>query len=193
MLSSLTSVLFNALPIVAGPGAVVYACLNLQVKPSTNFTALFEVNPNSGANKCMSSVGHSVIVDVSESGATCGEVGYVEAKASSSGGDLCASDESIWNVLYYTKDLPSSKSGSVRSRWYKLTWSNANEITFKENEYIAGAMVCPTEALCSSTIFHWRSGSTGPAYLVSLVVATSLGDIMVDTITATAIVLTGKR
>ncbi|KAI3325199.1 hypothetical protein HD806DRAFT_469088 [Xylariaceae sp. AK1471] len=160
--SVLVFILSYALPITAGPGAEVYACINLGIRPSTNFTVTF--NPISGGNKCMNSVGNAVTIDIYQSGLSCGEIGYVEGKASSSGGDLCATDESIWNLAYNTNKIPNAKSGSVRSRWRKLWGSETNEISFKA--YTTGAQVCGSEALCSATDFYWSTDTKGPAYFI---------------------------
>lgn len=111
----------------------------------------------------MTHQGAPIDITVTNSGLTCGYIGYVEAKASSTWPDLCATDESIWNIGYQTKGLTSNKSGSVKSRWRKMWGSQTNEISFYE--HVPGSMVCGSESMCYSEKFHWDTGSTGPAYV----------------------------
>lgn len=111
----------------------------------------------------MYSIGNPALIDVTESGVTCATVGYVEAKVSSSGGDICATDESIWNVAYATVGLPKNKSGIIKSRWRKQWFSQTNEIAFQGAPN--GAVVCGSKALCDLQTFTWPTSSQGPVYV----------------------------
>ena len=93
------------------------ACVNYQEKPSKNFTVTFD--PNNSQNHCMYHIGSQATTDVTVSGLSCASIGYVEAKVSTSGGDYCSTDESIWNIGYSTQGLPDNKSGNIKTRWRK--------------------------------------------------------------------------
>ncbi|KAI1165328.1 hypothetical protein F5B18DRAFT_611574 [Nemania serpens] len=159
--SAVLAFLSYVLPIAAGPGAGVYACINLISDPTSSYTVTF--NPASGANRCMTPVGNTVTVDVTRGGLTCASLGYVEAKSSSSGGDTCATDESIWNIAYNENGKPNPSSGSIRTRW-RRSGLTSNEISFKES--VPGAAVCGSQAVCAATVFNWRVGSQGPVYFI---------------------------
>lgn len=142
-------------------GANTYACINLVAKSGNNFTVNFD--PNNGQNKCMLQSGSKNSVLVTGSSSTCVSIGYVEAKVSSSGGDLCATDESIWNIGYATSGLPNEKSGNIKSRWRKQWGSQTNEISFYNNP--PGAQVCGSPNLCYSTLYTWDTGSQPNVYV----------------------------
>lgn len=142
-------------------GANVTVCINLQTTPSQKFTVSFD--PRSGANRCMIDIGAPATVDVTQSGLTCAYIGYVEAKESSSGGDTCLTDESIWNIAFSTSGLPNNKSGSISSEWSRPIFSQTNEVWLKS--YPTGSEVCGSAALCNSTECDWPSGTKGPVYV----------------------------
>ncbi|KAI0412557.1 hypothetical protein F5X98DRAFT_391817 [Xylaria grammica] len=160
--SAILCLLSYALPISAGPGAQVYACVSLRTPETHNFTVTF--NPINGANKCMNAVGQPTTIDVYQIGVSCGEIGYVEGKASSSGGDLCATDESDWNLDYHTTGADSEKTGSIRAAWRKEWGANTNAINFRS--WTPGAVACSSEALCTATDFYWSTGTSGPVYFM---------------------------
>ncbi|KAF3161588.1 hypothetical protein TWF225_002715 [Orbilia oligospora] len=146
---------------LAGAGAQVHACVHLSNSVKDPFIVNFDPN---GANQCMNEVGNYKSVTVSSSGITCANIGYVEAKFSSSGGDLCATDPSYWNIGYSTEKLKIPKSGNIKSRWRKQWASPVNEITVKEGP--PGNMVCGSEPLCYSQMFTWDEGTAPNVYFI---------------------------
>ncbi|KAF3283140.1 hypothetical protein TWF970_001125 [Orbilia oligospora] len=147
---------------LAGAGAQVHACVHLSNSVKDPFIVNFD--PNNGANQCMNEVGNYKSVTVSSAGITCAEIGYVEAKFSTSGGNLCATDPSYWNIGYSTEKLKIPKSGNIKSRWRKQWGSPVNEITLKEGP--PGDMVCGSEPLCYSQIFTWDEGTAPNVYFI---------------------------
>ncbi|KAF3172784.1 hypothetical protein TWF788_009373 [Orbilia oligospora] len=147
---------------LAGAGAQVHACVHLSNSVKDPFTVNFD--PNNGANQCMNQVGNYQSVTVSSSGITCAYIGYVEAKFSSSGGDLCATDPSYWNIGYSTEKLRIPKSGNIKSRWRKQWASPVNEIAIKQGP--PGNMVCGSQPLCYSQMFTWDEGTVPNVYFV---------------------------
>lgn len=111
----------------------------------------------------MNSIGNTASLDVSESGMSCVGIGYVEAKTSSSGGDTCASDQSIWNIAYSGTLNTNKKSGTIKSRWRKQWGSQTNEIVFQSAP--GTARVCGSKHLCNSRDYYWETGTSGPAYV----------------------------
>ena len=140
-------------------GAFVHACVNLQIKPSKHFNVHF--SPVDRGNKCMNEIGSDVDVTVNSSGLTCGYIGYAESKASSSGGDFCATQASLYHISYATSGLISEKSGSLRSQWY-YSFFNDDEIALEA--YPNGTKLCSSGSLCDTTSVTWPSG-VGLAYV----------------------------
>jgi hypothetical protein len=66
-------------------------------------SALFQIETGSGAT-----------ISVPNYGFTCASMGHIQSKASSSGGDLCATDDSVWGVSY---------SDGWRSRSILTVWN----------------------------------------------------------------------
>jgi hypothetical protein len=140
-------------------GANVYACVNLQVMPSKFFTVHF--SPVDSGNKCMNPIGSNVDVTVNSSGLTCGSVGYVESKTSSTSGDFCATADHLWHISYNTSGLVAEKSGSMRSQWYR---SLISDDKIELEACPTGAKLCGSRNLCDSTSVRWATG-TGEAYV----------------------------
>jgi hypothetical protein len=150
-----------ALPslVFAGAGANVNACIFLPTKPitplSVNFTA------GGSIDHCMNNTGNNVSFTASQAGVTCGSVGYVEGKSSSSGGDTCATDDSIWVLSYSVAS--TSYSGSTQSTW-SHPFLGDNHINLQQ--YSKGTVVCANANLCTSTSQVWDSGTQGPLYII---------------------------
>ncbi|NJM32499.1 MAG: hypothetical protein HC848_06100 [Limnobacter sp.] len=142
----------------AGAGANVNVCVNLVTKPAVPLVV--NAAPGSGAS-CMYDTGNSVTFTASNAGVTCGSVGYVEAKASSTKGDFCATSESKWPVGYSITG--TSFSGSTQSVWHTSTTSN-NSIDLEN--YASNTVVCNSAALCSGNSTTWNHGTQGPLYII---------------------------
>jgi hypothetical protein len=143
----------------AGAGANINACVYLATDPATPIKFTFKAGGS--ADHCMNAPGQDVAFSVSKAGVTCGSVGYVEEKGSSSGGDICATDTSTW-VLSYSTDQ-GGYSGSVQAHMsHPLFHSNHISI---DNES-KGTYICSTANLCNSTSLEWDSGTQGPLYMI---------------------------
>ena len=135
-------------------GAYIQACVTFQSKPSKPFQVNFD--PFSSENKCMNDVGSAANLTVTSSELTCTFIGYVESKASSSGGDFCASTESLWYLSYGTLGLDSEKSGTAISQW-SYSWINPDVIQLQS--YPLGTQICGEYSLCGDATFSWPSGT----------------------------------
>ncbi|MCS4510459.1 hypothetical protein [Xylophilus ampelinus] len=142
----------------AGAGANVNACVYLTSKPSVPMTV--NVTPGGSGTHCMHEKGHSATLTVSNAGVTCVSVGYVEAKASSSGGDLCATDKSKWPLSYAITG--TAFSGSTQTQWHTGTRNNSIDL----HSPSPGTNVCGQSSLCTSTSWTWNAGTQGPLYII---------------------------
>lgn len=142
----------------AGAGAQVNACVYFATKPATTLTV--SVTPNGSGTHCMNDTGSSTTFQVNTAGVTCGSVGYVEAKASSTKGDLCATDKSRWPLSYSIAG--TAFSGQTQTQWNTGTQNNSMDL----NDQPAGTNVCGGKALCPSTSWTWNAGSQGPLYII---------------------------
>ncbi|KAG4441485.1 hypothetical protein IFR05_003012 [Cadophora sp. M221] len=115
--STLTVIALTGL-VHAGPSANVNACIYLPVEPSRNYTINFKAG--AGTDACMPERGHDAPILVDRKGVICTSVGVVRAKAGSSNGDTCATDQSHWGLSWQTED--KKESGSTNSRWYRSDW-----------------------------------------------------------------------
>jgi len=137
----------------AGAGANFYACVYYQVDPISPIQVSFSVK--SSFTHCMNSIGNANTTTVTSAGLTCASLGYVEEKGSDSGGDLCASDKSIWGPSYVADTLSGSTLSNI---------AYGNSITLYDSSN--GTVVCGSEALCSTTKAPWDKGTQGPIYLI---------------------------
>jgi hypothetical protein len=143
----------------AGAGANMNACVYLPTDPASPLKFMFKAGGS--ADHCMIDKGHDVDFSASKAGVTCGAVGYVEEKGSSSGGDVCATDTSTW-VLSYSTDH-GAYSGSVQAHMsHPLFGSNHINISNQSKE----TYVCSTSNLCNSTSLEWDSGTQGPLFMI---------------------------
>jgi hypothetical protein len=139
----------------AGAGANVYGCVNLTTKPPKPLTV--QLTAGGSGTHCMNDVGSDTNFSAANQGLNCASVGYVESKASSTKGDLCATDESHWMMSYNIED--TSFSGSTNSNWH-----TGNSMSLYDQ--IKNTVVCNTEAICDSTSVSWDSGTQGPIYII---------------------------
>lgn len=149
-------------PAFAGAGTKIQACIYLPSPPSMPWTASFTAG-GSGTH-CMNSNGNNTSFQVTHAGITCGDVGYIEEKGSSSHGDTCATDTSHWVLAYNGTDtgqtIAYSGSTSVELE-SDLTHNHASL-----SNTTAGTNLCTTSNLCTSTGQNWNHGSSGPLYVV---------------------------
>ncbi|KAH0435462.1 hypothetical protein CcaCcLH18_04854 [Colletotrichum camelliae] len=144
---------------LAGSGAVVHVCVYFATKPMQPLTVQWDT---CGSNThCMYCSGKTATTTVTEAGVTCTNIGKVESKSSSSGGDTCNTDRSFWELSYRA----GAYSGSAKSQWVGGgIWHNY--IYLVEKSYSPGTGVCGTEALCPSTQSDWDAGTAPDEYFI---------------------------
>lgn len=149
-----------ALPMFAyaGAGATVNACIYMPTTPSKAFTA--NVTAGGSGTHCMNDTGQNTSIQITQSGLNCSSVGYVEAKASSTKGDTCATDSSTWPSGYSATGFPYS--GATQSTWSGAGTRNSINL----NDASAGTVVCNSPALCNSQSATWDHGTQGPLYII---------------------------
>lgn len=143
---------------MAGAGANVNACIYLPTAPMAPLKAT--VTAGGSGTHCMNDKGNSTTINVTQAGLTCGSVGYVEAKASSTKGDTCATDTSTWPVAYTIGG--TAYSGATQSDWSGA--GTRNSITLQNQT--RGTAVCNSQNLCSGTSATWDHGTQGPVYVI---------------------------
>jgi hypothetical protein len=143
---------------MAGAGAMVNACIYLPTAPITPMQA--NISAGGSGTHCMNDKGNGTTINVTQAGLTCGSVGYVEAKASSTKGDTCATDTSTWPVAYTIGG--TAYSGSTQSDWSGA--GTRNSITLQNQS--GGTAVCNSQNLCSGTSATWDHGTQGPVYVI---------------------------
>lgn len=136
-------------------GANVQACVYFSQVPAKSINTCFVAG--GASDHCMNASGQNACVNVTQAGLTCVSVGYVEEKGSSSGGDTCATDHSIWSLAY----TAGIYSGSTLSDW-STGWIH-NEIYLVSQS--PGTNVCPSQALCAVTDLEWDKGSAPSLYV----------------------------
>lgn len=142
----------------AGAGANVNACVYFATKPATALTVT--VTPGGSGTHCMHETGKATTISVINAGVTCSSVGYVESKASSTKGDLCATDDSKWPLSYSISN--TAYSGGTQTKWSSGTQNN----TMYLDSQSAGTNVCGQGSLCTATSWTWNAGSQGPLYII---------------------------
>lgn len=143
---------------LAGAGATVYACVYLPTTPISSMVA--QVTAGGSGTHCMNDSGNNTTITVSQSGLSCSPVGYVEAKASSTKGDTCATDTSTWPLSYTINGTPYS--GSTQSTWSGAGTRNSIELTNSN----PNTSVCNSQSLCTNISTTWDHGTQGPLYIV---------------------------
>lgn len=147
----------------AGAGANVYACVYLPVAPAAPMQA--GMTPGGAGTHCMNDVGKATSFTVTNAGVTCGSIGYVEEKGSSTKGDTCATDTSSWPLSYTLTQggTPTPYSGATNSEWAR-PGLRSNTMSLKN--YSKGTVVCGSQALCTATSWEWDGGTQGPLYII---------------------------
>ncbi len=145
--------------VFAGAGANMYACVYLPVAPISPLSVSFTAGGS--VDHCMNNTGNNNSITASTAGVTCASVGYVEGKSSSSGGDTCATDTSIWLLSYNIAS--TAYSGSTQSTW-SHPFLGDNHINLQASS--TGTSVCSNSNLCTSTSQEWDSGTQGPLYII---------------------------
>lgn len=141
----------------AGAEATVNACVYFPVKPDSPMTVTFTPKKV----HCMYKGGSRKELIVKKEGVSCADIGTVEGKSSSSGGDLCATADSIWDLSYTISD--SAYSGTTSSKWSHPILSHQH-ITLVN--YSKGTVVCPSDSLCVTTKQDWGSTKVGKVYII---------------------------
>lgn len=145
-------------PAHAGAGANVNACINLPTKPATPMQV--SVKAGGSGTHCMNDSGNNASFTVTSAGVTCASVGYVEAKASSTKGDTCATDSSNWPLSYTISG--SAFSGTTQSGWSGAGTRNSINLENPSKDTV----VCGSDSLCNSTSWNWNHGTQGPLYII---------------------------
>jgi hypothetical protein len=159
-LAPLSALLLCTLPAAsfAGAGANVYACIYLPTAPIAPMVA--NVTAGGSGTHCMNDTGNNTTINVTSVGLNCSSVGYVEAKASSTKGDTCATDSSTWPLSYNISG--TAYSGSTQSTWSGAGTRNSVEL----NNPSQNTSVCNAQSLCTGTSATWNHGTQGPLYFV---------------------------
>jgi len=159
VLAAFVSLLLGGTSAMAGAGANMYACVYLAVTPAQSI--VFNFKAGGSADHCMNDIGHDTTVTASSAGVSCSDVGYVEEKGSSSGGDTCATDTSTW-ILSYSATT-GGYSGSTQAHMsHPFLGHNHIELSNQSPD----TYVCSTDNLCNSTKQQWDAGTTGPMYII---------------------------
>lgn len=153
-----TALAISAGSAYAGAGANVNACVYFATKPAAALTVSVTV-AGSGTH-CMNNTGNNASFTVTSAGLTCGSVGYVESKSSSSKGDLCATDSSNWPLSYAIAN--TAFSGATQTGWNAGSQNNSMNL----NNQSAGTQVCGSQALCTSSSWTWNAGTQGPLFII---------------------------
>lgn len=140
----------------AGAGAHVYACVNVAVVSTP-----FEVKFTRSGFHCMYETGNDKSIEVKEVGITCADIGYVEAKASSSDGDVCATDLSHWHLNYVVPGTNHGGSADLNLKHPALDHNYGSFHSRNENAYM-----CSAPVPCRTTEQQWDSGTVGDLYIV---------------------------
>lgn len=174
---SLFSVLLFVQPAVsfAGAGADVFACISMPTRPVEAMVA--RVSVGGSGSSCMNHTAQKSItcacdkpveILVDSAGLNCARVGYVESKSSSTKGDTCATDESIWPLNYsIEKTDPFSGnrkfySGSTLTLWSAAGLRNTIQLRKQSSE----TWVCDEKVKCDKHSLRWDKGTQGPLYII---------------------------
>lgn len=106
---------------------------------------------------------------------SCASLGYVESKASSSGGDLCATDESRWGVTFSTGD--GSQSGLTYSTWHDPLFGSDYIDLYGSCE---GTGICGGEVRCTDQTIDVASNGKDEVYVSNPRVSMEFEDHLID-------------
>jgi hypothetical protein len=156
------SLIFIALlikEIDAGAEANVNACVYLETEPPQPTIYAFK----NGGYHCMYQYTLVQNITVTNAGITCTDSTVkIESKASSSGGDLCATDDSIWalgfNAYDQSTDKPTGSTGAITTKWSAPIFSSDNV------KVTGNAVVCSLPALCTEKEMDWHG--TGSVHFI---------------------------
>lgn len=94
---------------------------------------------------------------MAEAGLTCASVGHVSSKASSSGGDLCATDMSHWGINFNA----GPNSGTTYTAW-KSPWSGSDRIELYGQS--RGTNICGSQARCTAWAINVSDDGDGDGF-----------------------------
>jgi len=152
VLRALAAIALLAKDANAGTSANVKACVELPTEPASPVIYAFK----NGDHHCMYEYLFEKNVTVNTAGITCSlESVHISSKASSSGGDLCATDDSSWDLGFNAYDSatkqPTGQTGAISTKW------NA-PILSSDHVTISGspAVVCSTPSDCNHQKMSWH-------------------------------------
>ncbi|KFX97091.1 hypothetical protein V490_02966 [Pseudogymnoascus sp. VKM F-3557] len=141
----------------AGAGANVNGCVYYAVQPSRPFKVTFDV-PTSVVH-CMYDKGSSATAEVVNYGLTCASVGHVSGKSSSSGGDLCATDDSRWGMNY----TAGPKSGTTYSTWHAPVFGSDHIDLYGQD---SSTNICGSESKCYGASIKVSSSGESTVWII---------------------------
>lgn len=153
----------GAAPAFAGPGANVYACVDLPVAPQEPLKVKFKAG--GAGDICMNDEGHDADLTVSTAGISCVSVGYVEGN---SGPGCWTTPDSIWNLSFTAPG--TSYNGSTKSSWWYRMGMGDNRVRIMGNNQDAtGTTICASKAWCTAPTeetnpLKWTK--QGPLYFI---------------------------
>lgn len=130
--------------------ADVRACLYLPSAPEKPVS--FKFVAGGPDDQCLRAKGKNAKGVAETEGLTCVDVGTVQTKSNSSGGDFCLTADSIW-TLAYSADNVNHQGGMTKSQWSNpLFGDNSMEL----EDQAPGTVVCGSESMCTQTEWKWR-------------------------------------
>ncbi|OBT51844.1 hypothetical protein VE04_07314 [Pseudogymnoascus sp. 24MN13] len=141
----------------AGAGANVKGCVYYDSTPFQPFKVTFDV-PTSVVH-CMYDKGSNATAQVTGYGVTCASVGHVSGKSSSSGGDLCATDDSRWGMSY----VAGPKSGTTYSTWSAPIFGSDHIDLYGQK---STTHICGSKSTCSDYSIKVSSGGEDTVYII---------------------------
>lgn len=146
---------------VAADGAAAYvkACIFLPDAPQVPVS--FRFVAGGPDDQCMNVTGSDAKAVADKNGLTCVDIGRVQSKSISSGGDFCLTADSIWTLTYSADNVRNPK-GSTRSQWSNPLFGD-NSVKLEDQS--PGTVLCGSKEFCSKTEVEW-SGSRIPEIFV---------------------------
>ncbi|KFY45961.1 hypothetical protein V494_00692 [Pseudogymnoascus sp. VKM F-4513 (FW-928)] len=141
----------------AGAGANVNGCVYYASRPPRPIKVTFDV-PTSVVH-CMYDKGSNATTQVENAGYTCASVGHVSGKSSSSGGDLCATDDSRWGMSY----TAGPKSGTTYSTWHAPVIGSDHIDLYGRD---ALTRICGSASKCDYDTIKISSGGQDSVYII---------------------------
>jgi len=132
-----------------GAAAFVRACLYLPSVPQKPVS--FGFVAGGPDDQCMLIPGSDGKAVADKKGLTCVDIGRVQSKSISSGGDLCLTADSIWNLSYSADNVRTGK-GSTKSLWSNPLFGD-NSVHLEDRS--PGTVLCGSKNLCSGTELKW--------------------------------------